>query len=269
MSTNVGDGKVELLRFKNSINQGLDQRTVKGVAALLEEGVFPITYGDLSKKVDELFGQYTPPLGFRYALGRIQDYCLVRNLPPLPVFVVNKDTEKPGPGFIKRYLPTHPGISKSEEEIITAELDRCLKQESWQELYDEVELSEKAPILQNLAAQYKAWSNYREAARTAGVFRTEIERNAEARACCLAIKGYRCTVCGKMLEEEYGIPGIIHVHHLHPLSETKGERYVDPEKDLIPVCPNCHAAIHSKKGKGCYTPNEVREMLALPPLDKY
>lgn len=36
---------------------------------------------------------------------------------------------------------------------------------------------------------------------------------------------------------------------LLPISEI-GEKYVvDPVRDLIPVCPNCHAAIHSKSGK--------------------
>ncbi|HEX9840255.1 MAG TPA: HNH endonuclease [Anaerolineales bacterium] len=39
--------------------------------------------------------------------------------------------------------------------------------------------------------------------------------------------------------------GIIHVHHLIPLSEIKGTYDLDPIKDLVPVCPNCHAIIHS------------------------
>jgi 5-methylcytosine-specific restriction protein A len=50
-------------------------------------------------------------------------------------------------------------------------------------------------------------------------------------------------------EERYGpeAAGIIHVHHVVPLSEI-GERYeVDPIKDLRPVCPNCHTVIHATK----------------------
>ena len=38
--------------------------------------------------------------------------------------------------------------------------------------------------------------------------------------------------------------GFIHVHHLELLSNSEGKRDVDPESDLIPVCPNCHAMIH-------------------------
>jgi hypothetical protein len=35
---------------------------------------------------------------------------------------------------------------------------------------------------------------------------------------------------------------------------------VDPIRDLIPVCSNCHTALHSKKD-GCYTPDELRRKI--------
>jgi len=39
--------------------------------------------------------------------------------------------------------------------------------------------------------------------------------------------------------------GFIHVHHLKPIATRKGKTYtLDPKKDLIPVCPNCHAMLH-------------------------
>ena len=37
---------------------------------------------------------------------------------------------------------------------------------------------------------------------------------------------------------------LIHVHHLVPLSKIRKAHRVDPVRDLRPVCPNCHAAIH-------------------------
>ena len=75
------------------------------------------------------------------------------------------------------------------------------------------------------------------------------ERNLVARARCLEHHGYSCTVCSFSFESFYGAIGknYIHVHHLVPLSETKGEYVVDPVKDLVPVCPNCHAMIHSTR----------------------
>ncbi|MGD0940091.1 MAG: hypothetical protein ABR905_10295, partial [Terracidiphilus sp.] len=50
-----------------------------------------------------------------------------------------------------------------------------------------------------------------------------------------------CAVCGFDFLISYGQIGkdYIHVHHLNPLSASKGRpRKVDPVKDLRPVCPN-------------------------------
>ena len=79
---------------------------------------------------------------------------------------------------------------------------------------------------------------------------TKYERNLKARATCLAYHGYTCKVCGMSFEKTYGpeFKDIIEVHHIVPLNQI-GESYVvDPINDLIPVCPNCHAVIHSKAG---------------------
>ena len=61
--------------------------------------------------------------------------------------------------------------------------------------------------------------------------------------------GYDCAVCDFNFGElfrELG-EGFIHVHHLKPLAEIGDEYYLDPIKDLRPVCPNCHAMLHRKR----------------------
>jgi len=75
------------------------------------------------------------------------------------------------------------------------------------------------------------------------------ERNPVARAQCLEHHGYTCKICSFNFENFYGAIGknYIHVHHLLPLSEIKGKYVVDPLNDLVPVCPNCHAMIHSTR----------------------
>jgi 5-methylcytosine-specific restriction enzyme A len=72
------------------------------------------------------------------------------------------------------------------------------------------------------------------------------ERSPEARARCIEHHGYKCSVCNFDFEKTYGHLGrhYIHVHHIVPLGEIKTTHEVDPIKDLIPVCPNCHAMIH-------------------------
>ena len=56
----------------------------------------------------------------------------------------------------------------------------------------------------------------------------------------------RCQACGMSFEEVYGekAKGYIEVHHIVPLSERGGDYVVNPIKDLIPLCPNCHAMVH-------------------------
>ena len=75
------------------------------------------------------------------------------------------------------------------------------------------------------------------------------ERKPKARKICLEKHGYRCAVCEMGFEEYYGDigRGFIHVHHIKELSSIRGEYKVDPVKDLCPVCPNCHAMLHTKK----------------------
>lgn len=75
------------------------------------------------------------------------------------------------------------------------------------------------------------------------------ERSSKARAACLAAKGYRCVVCGMDFESTYGDIGhkFIHVHHIVPISSIGKEYVVDGERDLVPVCPNCHNMLHRRE----------------------
>lgn len=86
------------------------------------------------------------------------------------------------------------------------------------------------------------------------------ERNYKARKACIDYYGCICSVCGFDFGKFYGdeFRGIIHVHHLKALSEINEEYEVNPIKDLRPVCPNCHAALHSKEGDSSYSIEEIK-----------
>ncbi|CAB1065511.1 Hnh endonuclease [Olavius sp. associated proteobacterium Delta 1] len=75
------------------------------------------------------------------------------------------------------------------------------------------------------------------------------ERNATARNKCLLHHGFQCAACSFDFEQVYGQIGknYIHVHHIVSIAEIGREYEVDPITDLIPICPNCHAMIHSTK----------------------
>ena len=74
------------------------------------------------------------------------------------------------------------------------------------------------------------------------------ERSSIARKKCIEYHGIACKICGINFEKFYGEIGkdFIHVHHIIPLNEIGKEYKVNYKKDLIPVCPNCHAMLHKK-----------------------
>jgi 5-methylcytosine-specific restriction protein A len=87
------------------------------------------------------------------------------------------------------------------------------------------------------------------------------ERSRRNRLLCLAIHGHRCSVCNCVPSETYGDAGsIIEVHHLEPLALIEMPRAYDPRTDLVPLCPNCHRAIHVRKPVP-YSIDELKEMV--------
>ena len=88
------------------------------------------------------------------------------------------------------------------------------------------------------------------------------ERNPKARARCIAVHGSACKVCGFDFGIAFGeeFSGKIEVHHIQPISEIGEEYVVDPVRDLVPVCPNCHMMLHSKKD-GVFSVDELKELM--------
>ncbi len=74
------------------------------------------------------------------------------------------------------------------------------------------------------------------------------ERNPQARKICIEKYGSICAICGFDASKIYGVEfkGKIEVHHIIPISEMNENYKINPEHDLIPLCPNCHMAIHTK-----------------------
>lgn len=88
------------------------------------------------------------------------------------------------------------------------------------------------------------------------------ERDPRARKACIDHYGASCQVCFFSFGASYGeaFAEFIHVHHVALISEL-GENYrIDPIKDLRPVCPNCHAALHHRRVP--YTIQELKELIS-------
>ena len=82
---------------------------------------------------------------------------------------------------------------------------------------------------------------------TEGEIRTALHtyrtRSSDARKQCIEHHGSACFVCKIDFAAVYG-KEYIEVHHRKLLADADGPREVDPIKDLIPLCPNCHRALH-------------------------
>jgi 5-methylcytosine-specific restriction protein A len=86
------------------------------------------------------------------------------------------------------------------------------------------------------------------------------ERNPRNKLLCLRIHGHQCKICNLKPAERYGTAGAItEVHHLQPVSLLDKPRAYDPRTDLVPLCPNCHRAVHTRRP----VPFTVDELKAL------
>ena len=97
---------------------------------------------------------------------------------------------------------------------------------------------------------------------------TKKERNPELRHKCFEYYknlwgGHiHCICCGFDFSKSYGEIGedYIEIHHVNPHHTFEGEHTVDPTKDLIPLCSNCHSMIHRVPGQGeCMTLDELKD----------
>ncbi|KXV72253.1 HNH endonuclease [Acetobacter cerevisiae] len=88
------------------------------------------------------------------------------------------------------------------------------------------------------------------------------ERDRRNRAAALAIHGYRCKACDLDMSDRYGpiAAGLIEVHHTTPVSQLGADYIIDPNVDLMPLCPNCHSVTHRRSPS--FSIAELRTMLS-------
>jgi 5-methylcytosine-specific restriction protein A len=94
------------------------------------------------------------------------------------------------------------------------------------------------------------------------------ERNRVNRARCVSHHGAQCQACGFDFSVAYGSIGreVIEVHHKVPVSMMGGSYRINPIKDLVPVCANCHTMLHRREPP--YSVEELREILSSQLLDE-
>ena len=99
-------------------------------------------------------------------------------------------------------------------------------------------------------------------------YTTRYERDRTKREMAIALRKEQCggrltcCVCGFDFLDTYGEIGkdFIEVHHLVPLSSYDEEVYVDPKKDLVCLCSNCHSMVHRKRN-AVIPPEQLKHLI--------
>lgn len=194
-------------------------------------------------------GRRTGYWGRYYLRSLMQNGTLAtarRMLRPKRLGKVDKGLQKLIVSGLARELSVEAIVLRSEvSELFTAE--ELLEAKRRLEALPNQQAELVAPE-ENFSDTFSDENDYFEGA-VKKVYVNKYERNADARKRCLKHYGHACSICRTNFEKRYGAigKGFIHVHHLRELN-TIAKRYkVDPIKDLIPVCPNCHSMLHSKR----------------------
>lgn len=97
---------------------------------------------------------------------------------------------------------------------------------------------------------------------TVAVTVNRYERDPRNRLAAIAIHGHRCSACDLDFGEKYGncAAGFIEIHHTTPVSKLRPGYVIDPGRDLVPLCSNCHSVAHRRNPP--YSVEELRELLA-------
>jgi 5-methylcytosine-specific restriction protein A len=179
--------------------------------------------------------------------------------------------------LIKRYITSESINAISEAKIRQINLDSCLYECEKANVSDHLSIAAfeesssliLAPVISAMAELigYDENNTHTSEGDQEGAISVSLvkrrERSLRNRLMCLRIHGDSCWVCNMDPKSIYGdINSIIEVHHIHPLGNLEEEMIFNPKTDLIPLCPNCHRAIHTKKPVP-WTPEELKAKLRI------
>ncbi len=233
----------------------LSEKAIDVVSALLQliaNRQRTISYSELSGMT---VSRPDPHIELPTLLDDINRFCVKLNLPCISALVVNKDTGMPGGGFRKICVETFGyGDQLSTEEILEKELINIGKCSEWNKLAEKLGLEMPRAKEERLPEEYDNQAPIVEGAKKQ-ITVNAYERDPKAVKICKDYYMHRdgklvCQICkfdfGAIYGPEYA--NKVHVHHKKPISEIGEEYEIDPIKDLIPVCPNCHMVLHANGG---------------------
>ena len=249
----ITDDRFEITILHDTVLNKKAIELSKALLILIATGQTKISYSDLSNMTES---KPSPYYEMNKLLDAINRRCNHLGLPNISAMVVNKNTGLPGEGFRKLCIDAFGyDSSMTLEEIVAEELIKIEQCDSWGKLADSlgIEISYDDSKLPEELDEEEDEPIIEGAKRTIKI--NSYERDPRAKKKCKEYYLKRdgrvfCQVCGFDFGKVYGpeYDNMIHVHHIVPVSEIGEEYVVDPIKDLIPVCPNCHMVLHAGRG---------------------
>ena len=249
---------------KGEKSQILVRKIIPILVYWAEQGVTTHTYGDLNY---ELFGhrQYSG-IGkqLEYVariLSQLED-VFHEHIPTLNGLCISASSPLPSYGFSFVFSSYNDLSDEEKRELVAEKNKEAVEYKKWVWVLNELGLKNFKGSNISIYPDEVTDKELKEG-HASQVLVNRYERNAEARKKCIVLKGCKCAVCGIDFEKVYGEigRGFIHVHHVVPLSSIGKDYQINYEKDLVSVCPNCHAMLHRKNPP--YTIDELKELIAL------
>lgn len=220
----------------------------QAIAEILVNGALdkkPVTFTEIMKQLGisrRKLGEYLSHIGHK---------CQELGLPIITVIVVYKHNGKVGKGYVE-FNPDY----KKNPEAVENEQNKVFEQKNWDDLFDSVATWKNDILLNNAVdTMYKSVTEGALIDRHIWVHK----RDSQLRENCLKEKGRICCVCSCDLAQLYGkgFENLIEVHHKNPIASGTRETTLE---DVVPVCPNCHRALHAKPN-GIYTVEELQKII--------
>lgn len=172
-----------------------------------------IFYGDLGASIGVI------PLNVSRALGKIQDYCLDHRHPPLTVLAINRETRRPGEGF----------VAWDVDDVEAAE--KLVWAFNWQLLPNPFAGFDEATTEVSLASRLVSRPDAAE-----DVYRRVKDRGVAQRIFRTALlKAYdsHCAFCG------LSFPGALEGAHIVRWAKCDDQQRMDPRNGLL-LCATHH-----------------------------
>lgn len=249
---------------KREPSRRLVRRIIPILIGWAKQGETNHTYDNLIKELG-----YSRFSGIGYQLGYVADILhqlheiTHKDIPTLNGLIRSKKSNLPSSGFSYVLDKFNELPERKKTAIVKNKNEEAINYLEWDWVLDMLGLKpwkdESTGFFPDTIDENKT---YYEGA-TKKVIVNKYERSREAREKCILLKGCKCAVCGMDFEKKYGAigKGFIHIHHIIPINSIGKDYVIDCEKDLVPVCPNCHAMLHREDPP--YTIDELKELIAL------